>query len=61
MLAPLMLMLLVLLLYCALIFLMKYKTEIIKIKKKILIEYDSKLNFMNGYGFFVWLSFFAIL
>jgi heme exporter protein C len=34
MLAPLMLMLLVLLLYCALIFLMKYKTEIIKIKKK---------------------------
>ena len=34
MLTPLMLMLLVLLLYCALIFLMKYKTEIIKIKKK---------------------------
>ncbi len=34
MLLPLMLMLLVLLLYCALIFLMKYKTEIIKIKKK---------------------------
>ena len=34
MLAPLMLMLLVLLLYCALIFLMKYKTEIIRIKKK---------------------------
>jgi heme exporter protein C len=33
MLVPLMLMLLVLLLYCALIFLMKYKTEIIKIKK----------------------------
>jgi heme exporter protein C len=30
---PLMLMLLVLLLYCALIFLMKYKTEIIRIKK----------------------------
>ena len=34
MLFPLILMLLVLLLYCALIFLMKYKTEIIKIKKK---------------------------
>ena len=34
MLAPLTLMLLVLLLYCALIFLMKYKTEIIRIKKK---------------------------
>ncbi len=34
MLMPLMLMLLVILLYCALIFLMKYKTEIIKIKKK---------------------------
>ena len=33
MLIPLFLMLLVLLLYCALIFLMKYKTEIIKIKK----------------------------
>ncbi len=34
MLMPLVLMLLVLLLYCALIFLMKYKTEIIRIKKK---------------------------
>ena len=34
MLVPLFLMLLVLLLYCALIFLMKYKTEIIRIKKK---------------------------
>ena len=34
MLLPLFLMLLALLLYCALIFLMKYKTEIIKIKKK---------------------------
>ncbi|MFL2889974.1 MAG: heme ABC transporter permease CcmC [Pelagibacteraceae bacterium] len=34
MLLPLMLMLLVLLVYCALIFLMKYKTEIIRIKKK---------------------------
>jgi len=34
MLVPLVLMLLVLLLYCALIFLMKYKTEIIRIKKK---------------------------
>ena len=36
MLIPLFLMLLVLLLYCALIFLMKYKTEIIRIKKKSL-------------------------
>jgi len=34
MIVPLTLMLLVLLLYCALIFLMKYKTEIIRIKKK---------------------------
>ena len=34
MLMPLMLMFFVLLLYCALIFLMKYKTEIIRIKKK---------------------------
>ncbi len=34
MLTPLLLMLLVLLAYCALIFLMKYKTEIIKIKKQ---------------------------
>ena len=34
MLMPLLLMALVLLLYCALIFLMKYKTEIIRIKKK---------------------------
>jgi len=34
MIVPLMLMLLVLFLYCALIFLMKYKTEIIRIKKK---------------------------
>ncbi len=34
MLIPLMLMFFVLLLYCALIFLMKYKTEIIRIKKK---------------------------
>ena len=34
MLLPLMLMLVVLLLYCALILLMKYKTEIIRIKKK---------------------------
>ena len=34
MMLPLLLMLLVLLLYCALIFLMKYKTEIIRIKKK---------------------------
>ncbi len=34
MLVPLFLMLLVLLMYCALIFLMKYKTEIIKIKKQ---------------------------
>ena len=35
MLTPLLLMFLVLILYCALIFLMKYKTEIIRIKKKI--------------------------
>ncbi len=34
MMVPLLLMLLVLLLYCALIFLMKYKTEIIRIKRK---------------------------
>ena len=34
MLVPLLLMFLVLILYCALIFLMKYKTEIIRIKKK---------------------------
>ena len=34
MLLPLILMLLVMLLYCALIFLMKYKTEIIRIKRK---------------------------
>ena len=34
MLVPLMVMLLVFLLYCALIFLMKYKTEIIRMKKK---------------------------
>ena len=34
MLIPLFLMLLVLSLYCALIFLMKYKTEIIKVKKQ---------------------------
>ena len=34
MLTPLLLMLLALLMYCALIFLMKYKTEIIKIKKR---------------------------
>ena len=40
MLMPLMLMFLVLLLYCALIFLMKYKTEIIRIKKKNLKRYD---------------------
>ena len=35
MLMPLLLMFFVLILYCALIFLMKYKTEIIRIKKKI--------------------------
>ena len=34
MLMPLLLMFLVFILYCALIFLMKYKTEIIRIKKK---------------------------
>ena len=40
MLLPLFLMFLVLILYCALIFLMKYKTEIIRIKKKNLKRYD---------------------
>ena len=40
MLIPLLLMFLVLILYCALIFLMKYKTEIIRIKKKNLKRYD---------------------
>ena len=40
MLTPLLLMFLVLILYCALIFLMKYKTEIIRIKKKNLKRYD---------------------
>jgi hypothetical protein len=34
MLMPLFLMFFVLILYCALIFLMKYKTEIIRIKKR---------------------------
>ena len=38
MLMPLLLMFFVMLLYCALIFLMKYKTEIIRIKKKNLIR-----------------------
>ena len=40
MLLPLMLMLFVLLFYCALIFLIKYKSEIIRIKKKNLKLYD---------------------
>ena len=40
MLTPLLLMFLVLILYCALIFLMKYKTEIIRIKKRNLKRYD---------------------
>ena len=40
MLMPLLLMFLVLFLYCALIFLMKYKTEIIRIKRKNLKRYD---------------------
>ncbi|MEC7100115.1 MAG: heme ABC transporter permease CcmC [Pseudomonadota bacterium] len=40
MLMPLLLMFLVLIMYCALIFLMKYKTEIIRIKKKNLKRYD---------------------
>ena len=40
MLVPLLLMFTVLILYCALIFLMKYKTEIIRIKKKNLKRYD---------------------
>ena len=40
MLVPLLLMFFVLILYCALIFLMKYKTEIIRIKSKNLKRYD---------------------
>ena len=40
MLMPLLLMFFVLILYCALIFLMKYKTEIIRIKSKNLKRYD---------------------
>ena len=40
MLMPLLLMFFVLILYCALIFLMKYKTEIIRIKKDNLKRYD---------------------
>ena len=40
MLMPLLLMFFVMILYCALIFLMKYKTEIIRIKKKNLKRYD---------------------
>ena len=40
MLMPLLLMFLVLIVYSALIFLMKYKTEIIRIKKKNLKRYD---------------------
>ena len=40
MLTPLLLMFFVLILYCALIFLMKYKTEIIRIKRKNLKRYD---------------------
>ena len=40
MLIPLLLMFFVLILYCALIFLMKYKTEIIRIKSKNLKRYD---------------------
>ena len=40
MLMPLLLMFFVLILYCALIFLMKYKTEIIRIKKRNLKRYD---------------------
>ena len=58
MLLPLCMMLFVFLLYCALIFLMKYKTEVIRMKKKR----DKKIMnldifFMNGYGAYVWLSF----
>ena len=45
MLMPLMLMLVVLLLYCALILLMKYKTEIIRIKKKNIKIILSKILF----------------
>ena len=57
MLLPLMLMLLVLLLYCALILLMKYKTEIIRIKKKILKDYDTKFYFHE----WVWFICMAII
>ena len=59
---PLVFMLLVFLLYCALIFLMKYKTEIIKIRKKKLKK-NMIQNFilMNGYGIFVWASFMITL
>ena len=64
MLVPLMLMLLVLLLYCALIFLMKYKTEIIRIKKKILKDYDKQLYFNERLRFicmaFVWNNHFSL-
>ena len=45
MLMPLMLMLLIFLLYSALIFLMKYKTEIIKVKGQELKDYDRKAFF----------------
>ena len=57
MLMPLLLMFFVLILYCALIFLMKYKTEIIRIKKKLKKIMINNLIFMNGYGVFVWTSF----
>ena len=60
MMLPLMVMLLVFLLYAALIFLMKYKTEIIRIKKKNIKRTNNMIsNFitMNGYGLYVWLSF----
>ena len=58
MLMPLLLMFFVLILYCALIFLMKYKTEIIKIKKKLKKIMIKEFIFMNGYGLYVWSSFF---
>ena len=56
-----MIMLLVLLLYGALIFLMKYKTEIIRMKKKILKDYDYKFYIYEWLWVFVWLSFGIVL
>ena len=57
MLMILLLMFFVLILYCALIFLMKYKTEIIRIKKKLKKIMIQNFLLMNGYGLFVCRSF----